>query len=120
MSLSTFITNLQNSDDRRKFRWLVGLTAITVVVLVGGWLMVFESEVTTNPTLVRKEDQPGFLEKIAMTSKGVTEVLRRKTANTIHFFSNKFSKTNTIEVNIEDKHEEPSTKSETNSNNQTP
>ena len=51
--------------------------------------------------LVRKEDQPGFLDRVSMGTGSVVATLRLKTANTINFFKNKLSKTNTIEVGTE-------------------
>lgn len=99
MGIKHFIEKLQQSDDRRKLRWLIGLTALTGAIVIGGAMLA-----APNPQysrLVRKEDEPNLLDKIAISAEQVTTLLRTKTANTIHFFSKRISKTNTVEVNLD-------------------
>jgi hypothetical protein len=98
MTLKNFITELQQSEPRRKFRWLVGLSVITMAVIFGVLLLVSPSAPTPSGDLVRKDDQPNFFEKIGIGIGDVVATLRQKTANTINFFQQKFSKTNTIEI----------------------
>ncbi len=97
MSVKTFIEGLQASDSRRKLRWLVGLSMLTMIVVVGIWAMTIPDPGGGNG-LVRKEDQPGLLDRVSMGTSSVVATLRLKTANTINFFKSKLSKTNTIEV----------------------
>ncbi len=120
MSLHTFITNLQNSDGNRKFRWLVGLTLGTMAVIIGIWALASPDRANTTSDLVRKDDQPGFFGKIALGADALIETLREKTANTIYFFSQRLGTTNTIKVTAEDKDKTLNTKSETTSNEQIP
>ena len=101
MSISTFITNLQNSDNNRKFRWLIGLTLTTMALIIGVWMLASPGGSSASGDLVRKEDQPTFFGKIAISTENVVQLLREKTANTINFFSNKLSTTNTVEVKVE-------------------
>ncbi|MDO8601990.1 MAG: hypothetical protein Q7R62_02610 [bacterium] len=98
MSVSTFITNLQNSDGNRKFRWLVGLTIFSMAIIIGVWMLAVPDKTSSTVGLIRKEDQPGFFGKIAISAGNVIDILRTKTANTLNYFNNKISKTNTIEV----------------------
>lgn len=102
MSLSTFITNLQSSDSNRKFRWLVGLTFATMAIIIGIWMLTSSGGSSASGDLVRKDDQPTFFGKIAISTGNVVQLLREKTANTINFFSQKFSTTNTVEVKVTD------------------
>ncbi len=109
MSIHTFITDLQNSDDRTKVKWLVIFTVATLAVIVGLWLLLTPSQTATNSTeLVRTEDQPTFLQKIGISFGNSVDYLRRKTANALYFFQQKFSKTNTIEIKPEGQVESPS------------
>ena len=98
MNAASFIKELQNSDNNRKLRWLIGLTVATVVIIAGLWILFASGGSQGTGSLVRKEDQPTFFGKIAISTTHIVQTLREKTANTINYFSNKFGKTNTIEV----------------------
>ncbi|MEK7555393.1 MAG: hypothetical protein AAB516_01070 [Patescibacteria group bacterium] len=38
-SIKNFTTRLQNSDDTIKKRWLIGVSAITMIFVIGGWMI---------------------------------------------------------------------------------
>ena len=102
MSAKDFLIQLQNSDSNRKLRWLIGLTAATTAIIIGVWALTASLTSPAANGLVRKDDQPTFFGKIALSAEHVIDILRLKTANTIHFFSEKFGTTNTVEVEVTD------------------
>lgn len=101
MSVASFIKDLQNSDNNRKVRWLIGMTIATMAMIISIWALATPGSKSSTGDLIRKEDQPTFFGKIAISTGNVVQLLREKTANTINFFSNKLSKTNTVEVKVE-------------------
>lgn len=98
MSVASFIKDIQNSDNNRKFRWVIGLTVATVILLGGLWIITSPGGIGSTNQQIRGENQPTFFEKIQISSSQIIQTLREKTANTINYFSNKFGKANTIEV----------------------
>lgn len=100
MNAASFIKELQNSDNNRKLRWLIGLTVATVAIIAGLWMLFASGGSPTNGSLVRKEDQPTFFGKIAISTGHIVQTLREKTANTINYFSHKFGTTNDVEVQV--------------------
>jgi|GEM_PF-3043879 len=100
MSINSFITDLQHSSNNRKLRWLIGLTVLSMAIIIGVWALATPPRSNVSGELVRKDDQPTFLSKVALGARSVVDTLRAKTANTINFFTHKFAKTNTIEVEV--------------------
>ncbi len=45
--LRSFIRELQRSDDQRKHRWLVGTSAVSMVIVVGLWVIFLNVSVPT-------------------------------------------------------------------------
>jgi Tfp pilus assembly protein PilO len=44
-SLKKFIVNLQKADEARKKRWLFILSALAIIVVVGGWVIYINKSV---------------------------------------------------------------------------
>ncbi|MEE8131631.1 MAG: hypothetical protein V3T98_01120 [Candidatus Paceibacterota bacterium] len=38
-NIKSFILHLQNSDEATKKRWLIGVSAITMIFVISGWLV---------------------------------------------------------------------------------
>jgi uncharacterized Rmd1/YagE family protein len=44
-NLKTFLQKIQNSDEATKKRWLIGATAISMILVIGLWLVYIQSTV---------------------------------------------------------------------------
>ncbi len=53
----SFLENLQNSDAGRKRRWLVGLSAVSMVVVIIIWLTYFDALVKPDLSAETGEEQ---------------------------------------------------------------
>jgi uncharacterized Rmd1/YagE family protein len=43
--LKVFLQKIQNSDEATKKRWLIGVTAISMILVIGLWLIYIQSTV---------------------------------------------------------------------------
>ena len=51
MEQKTFLEKLQSSDDRTKTRWVVGISAVAMALVVVVWLNYFNGIVGQNPAV---------------------------------------------------------------------
>lgn len=60
MKLREFIENLQNSDYAVKKRWLIGLSGVSIIIVISLWLIYLNYAVKTVGVGEIKEPEIGF------------------------------------------------------------
>lgn len=60
MKLREFIENLQNADIAVKKRWLVGLSGVSIIIVVGLWLIYLNYTINSVGISEIKEPEIGF------------------------------------------------------------
>ena len=97
--LKNFIIKLQNLDELAKRKWLVGLTSITVVlvVILWGFYLSWTIEAVGNPNVIRK---PSAWDIFNKGLEVVGSKVETGLANSYTFFYNKAAQGNTFEVNF--------------------
>ena len=59
-NLKNFIKNIQNSDEAVKKRWLIGLSAVSIILVIGLWLMSFNFTAEKITAAEQKSAEVGF------------------------------------------------------------
>ena len=57
-----FIQNLQNSDEPTRKKWLIILTAVTMVIVIGFWSVYINYRIQDVNALEAQKDAPSFSE----------------------------------------------------------
>lgn len=55
-----FIEKLRNSDESAKMRWLIGLSAVAMVVIVSFWLVFLNYSIKTAGSSENQKSEIGF------------------------------------------------------------
>lgn len=102
MSLSTKIKQIQQADYKTKLRWLVASTIISMILVLAIWIGFTKSVVFNagrQPLVgASQTNEPGFLKILGAGISSIVQSLRERTANTINYFQNRASKTNTFVI----------------------
>jgi len=54
--LKIFLQKIQNSDEATKKRWLIGATAISMILVIGLWLVYIQSTVKSIGNNIEKQE----------------------------------------------------------------
>ncbi len=60
MGFKKFLENIQNSDETTKKRWLIGMTAVSMIIIVSLWLIYMKSTLGIVSRPENQETSVGF------------------------------------------------------------
>jgi len=92
------IKQIQKSDEKTKFRWILGCSAATMAIVIGLWIGFTKGGLTT--ALPEVTTKPSFFRVMQAGMEHILLSLRQKTANTILYFKNKINKRNAFSIQI--------------------
>ena len=80
------LAEIQNSDEQTKKRWLIGMSAIAMVIVVGLWLIYVNSTIESlggSQEVSKSSDSIGFLQVFETGLKVVGKSVKNEVKNLI-------------------------------------
>lgn len=102
MNIGEKIHQIQTSDSATKLRWVILCSALSMAIIIGGWIL-YSSITLTNERekmLGNSAAAPrtGFIAKFEDGTQRVILKLRQRLANTIIYFEGKANEKNIIQI----------------------
>jgi L-ascorbate metabolism protein UlaG (beta-lactamase superfamily) len=105
--MMNFIRKIQDSDEKTRKRWLIGFSSVTMITVIGLWLVYMNVivEPIDSPEniaqLVQKEEvneDPGFAEIFGAGFDTITSKLKETVGGALGYIGNQFGTSNEIKI----------------------
>lgn len=95
--LKVFLKKIQNSDEATKKRWLIGATAVSMILVIGLWTIYINSAIKFAPESAKNQEEPiiGFWQIFKNGSMVILNSIKENVKNIISEITK--SRTITIE-----------------------